>query len=101
MSKIELGEMDVLQVSTAFVEGKKFVKCPFDPSVQVLLANIAPDVCLSHLSVLTDITGEEEIGSGSFGKVWKAVLNSKTPVAIKELMQSTSDNNEMVSNSFI
>lgn len=57
----------------AFVEGRPTVFCNEKPlSIELL----APDISFSHLPIIRDLEVEEKIGEGSFGKIYKAGLQS-------------------------
>ena len=75
------------------------------------LLQLAPDYCLSHLSILNEnLVVQEKIGEGSFGSVWKGILSfSSSPsshihqqqfVAVKELFLKDGENTTLANEKF-
>ncbi len=61
--------------------------------VPVSLKHLAPDLALTDLPVLTDITTDVLLGKGGFGQVWKGRWRG-SDVAVKELTSSDATDSE-------
>jgi len=66
------------------MKGEKSLPCPGLVSAEVPLVEMAPDVCLSHLAIRSDVVTKGELASGGFGTVWKGEMDGED-VAIKQL----------------
>eukprot|EP01130_Rhizamoeba_saxonica_P016297 TRINITY_DN7505_c0_g1_i1.p1 TRINITY_DN7505_c0_g1~~TRINITY_DN7505_c0_g1_i1.p1 ORF type:complete len:1687 (-),score=329.77 TRINITY_DN7505_c0_g1_i1:29-5089(-) len=74
-----------------FTKGTTHVYCKHG-NIPVHLVDIAPDVCLRHIPIVTyKIVNRKKIGEGGFGIVFKGLMlgpNGREDVAIKELKVS-------------
>lgn len=75
------------ELAIAFQRGQDSVSS----SHPISILDIAPDIACAHVSKISPTFEEKiELGSGAYGKVWRATLKGR-PVAVKEIVNATND----------